>query len=29
VPFSPPLEDITVPNPERVIEMAKTLCGRI
>lgn len=29
VPFSPPLEDITVPNPERVIEMAKTLCGRV
>ncbi len=28
VPFSPPLEDITVPNPERVVEMAKTLCGR-
>jgi acetoin:2,6-dichlorophenolindophenol oxidoreductase subunit beta len=28
VPFSPPLEDATVPNPEQVIEMAKTLCGR-
>jgi pyruvate/2-oxoglutarate/acetoin dehydrogenase E1 component len=29
VPFSPPLEDITVPNPERVTEMAKVLCGRV
>jgi acetoin:2,6-dichlorophenolindophenol oxidoreductase subunit beta len=29
VPFSPPLEDATVPNPEQVIEMAKTLCGRV
>jgi acetoin:2,6-dichlorophenolindophenol oxidoreductase subunit beta len=29
VPFSPPLEDATVPNPDQVIEMAKTLCGRV
>jgi acetoin:2,6-dichlorophenolindophenol oxidoreductase subunit beta len=29
VPFSPPLEDITVPTPDRVIELAKTLCGRV
>jgi pyruvate dehydrogenase E1 component beta subunit len=29
VPFSPALEDITVPRPERVVEMAKTLCGRV
>ena len=29
VPFSPPLEDATVPNPEQVVEMAKTLCGRV
>ena len=29
VPFSPPLEDITVPTPETVAEMAKTLCGQV
>jgi len=29
VPFSPPLEDATVPNSEQVIELAKTLCGRV
>jgi pyruvate dehydrogenase E1 component beta subunit len=29
IPFSPPLEDLTVPNPERVIEMAKMLCGKV
>jgi pyruvate dehydrogenase E1 component beta subunit len=29
VPFSPPLEDLTVPNPDRVVEMTKTLCGRV
>jgi pyruvate dehydrogenase E1 component beta subunit len=28
VPFSPVLEDLTVPTPETVSEMAKTLCGR-
>jgi pyruvate dehydrogenase E1 component beta subunit len=28
VPFSPILEDQTVPTPETVFEMAKTLCGR-
>jgi acetoin:2,6-dichlorophenolindophenol oxidoreductase subunit beta len=29
VPFSPALEDQTVPTPETVIEMAKILCGRV
>jgi acetoin:2,6-dichlorophenolindophenol oxidoreductase subunit beta len=29
VPFSPPLEDQTVPNENSVFEMAKTLCGRV
>src|SRR5512142_736475 len=29
VPFSPALEDLTVPTPERVTELAKTLCGRV
>jgi pyruvate dehydrogenase E1 component beta subunit len=28
VPFSPVLEDQTVPTPERVTELAKSLCGR-
>ncbi len=28
VPFSPPLEDATVPTEQGVCEMAKTLCGR-
>ncbi len=28
VPFSPALEDLTVPTPELVVETAKTLCGR-
>jgi len=28
VPFSPVLEDLTVPTPERVVEVAKTLCGK-
>ena len=28
VPFSPVLEDLTVPTPEAVFQMAKTLCGR-
>jgi len=27
VPFSPPLEDLTVPTPETVTEMSKVLCG--
>ena len=27
VPFSPVLEDLTVPTPERVVEIAKSLCG--
>ena len=29
VPFSPVLEDQTVPTPESVAEMAKTLCGKL
>ncbi len=29
IPFSPPLEDQTVPTAETVSEMAKTLCGRV
>jgi pyruvate dehydrogenase E1 component beta subunit len=29
VPFSPVLEDLTVPTPERVTEVAKALCGRV
>lgn len=28
VPFSPALEDLTVPTIEKLTEMAKTLCGR-
>lgn len=28
VPFSPTLEDETVPTPTSVVELAKTLCGR-
>jgi pyruvate dehydrogenase E1 component beta subunit len=28
IPFSPALEDLTVPTPDTVFEMAKTLCGR-
>jgi pyruvate dehydrogenase E1 component beta subunit len=29
VPFSPALEDLTVPNEESVVTMAKTLCGKV
>lgn len=29
IPFSPVLEDLTVPTEQSVLEMAKTLCGRI
>ena len=29
IPFSPALEDLTVPTPTAVVEMAKTLCGRV
>ncbi|MBI2351602.1 MAG: alpha-ketoacid dehydrogenase subunit beta [Deltaproteobacteria bacterium] len=29
VPFSPVLEDQTVPTPESIAEMAKTLCGKL
>jgi pyruvate dehydrogenase E1 component beta subunit len=28
VPFSPPLEDETVPTPESVAAAARELCGR-
>ena len=28
IPFSPVLEDLTVPTEKSVFEMAKTLCGR-
>lgn len=28
VPFSPALEDLTVPTPERLVETAKALCGK-
>lgn len=28
IPFSPVLEDVTVPTAEKVVEMAKVLCGR-
>src|SRR5437764_12491327 len=29
VPFSPVLEDLTVPTSASVVEVAKTLCGRV
>jgi pyruvate/2-oxoglutarate/acetoin dehydrogenase E1 component len=29
IPFSPALEDLTVPTKETVVELAKTLCGRV
>jgi pyruvate dehydrogenase E1 component beta subunit len=29
IPFSPPLEDLTVPTPERVTELAKIVCGKV
>ena len=28
IPFSPALEDLTVPTPESVVEMAKSLCNK-
>jgi pyruvate dehydrogenase E1 component beta subunit len=28
VPFSPPLEDVTVPTPEVVVQIARALCGK-
>jgi pyruvate/2-oxoglutarate/acetoin dehydrogenase E1 component len=28
IPFSPVLEDLTIPTSERVVEAAKTLCGK-
>lgn len=29
IPFSPVLEDLTVPNPDQVVATAKALCGRV
>jgi pyruvate dehydrogenase E1 component beta subunit len=29
IPFSPVLEDLTVPTAAKVIEVAKALCGRV
>jgi pyruvate/2-oxoglutarate/acetoin dehydrogenase E1 component len=29
IPFSPPLEDVTVPTEAAVCELAKTLCGKV
>lgn len=29
IPFSPVLEDLTVPTPEIVTDLAKTLCGKV
>jgi acetoin:2,6-dichlorophenolindophenol oxidoreductase subunit beta len=29
IPFSPALEDLTIPNAQQVMEMAKTLCGKV
>ena len=29
IPFSPVLEDLTVPTPQTVTALAKTLCGRV
>ena len=29
VPFSPALEDLTVPTPQSVADMAKFLCGKV
>jgi pyruvate dehydrogenase E1 component beta subunit len=28
IPFSPVLEDLTIPNAAAVVDLAKTLCGR-
>lgn len=28
IPFSPALEDLTIPTAQQVVEMAKTLCGK-
>ena len=29
VPFSPGLEDLTIPNEQAVFDAARTLCGRV
>lgn len=29
IPFSPALEDLTIPTAERVVDLAKFLCGRV
>jgi pyruvate/2-oxoglutarate/acetoin dehydrogenase E1 component len=28
IPFSPPLEDVTVPTEQAVFEVARTMCGK-
>jgi pyruvate dehydrogenase E1 component beta subunit len=28
IPFSPPLEDVTVPPEQNVFELARTMCGK-
>jgi len=28
IPFSPVLEDLTIPTPAGVVELARTLCGK-
>jgi len=28
IPFSPPLEDVTVPTPDLVAQTARELCGK-
>jgi pyruvate dehydrogenase E1 component beta subunit len=28
IPFSPPLEDVTVPSEKQVFELARTMCNR-
>jgi pyruvate dehydrogenase E1 component beta subunit len=28
IPFSPPLEDVTVPTEQTVFKAARTLCGK-
>lgn len=29
IPFSPPLEDLTVPTPAALVDLAKSLCGKV
>jgi pyruvate/2-oxoglutarate/acetoin dehydrogenase E1 component len=28
IPFSPPLEDVTVPSDQQVFELARQMCNR-